>query len=212
MKRIATVLIAVLCCALALPGRAQTLPVPPELAQIGEIKSQAATSLGGILSSVQRRRITAIGQRAEHELNASFGDVSAANGPIAKIFSRQDLLALAGALSSGQAPAIREEQMARLAVFAGSIVQKAGPTWLARSSQVDALLSAHQRDQINALRNATFAKLPHFSLMGFDVFGALSDGSSPGGFLSDAGSFALLLSLPDVERFASAPRRQTQLP
>lgn len=212
MKRIAAVLATALFCALALPGRAQTLPVPPQLAQVGEIKAQASTSLDAILSSVQHRRIIAIGQRTERELNASFGEVSAANGPVTKIFSQQDLLALADALSNGRAPAIREEQMARLAVFAGAIVQKAGPTWLARSSQVDALLSARQRDQINALRTATFAKLPHFSLMGFDVFSALSDGSSTGGFLSDAGSFALLLSLPTIGQFASAPRRQTQLP
>lgn len=212
MKHIAPILATALFCALALPAGSQTLPVPPQLAQLAEIKMHASDSLNAILEPAQHRQITAIGQSTEHELDKSFGEVNATNGPIAKIFSKQDLLALADALRNGQAPAVREDQMTNLALFVGGIVQKAGPTWQARSSQVDALLSAHQRDQINALRSATFAKLPHFSLMGFDVFGSLSDGSSPGGFFSDAGSFALLLSLPNIERFASAPRRQTQLP
>ena len=213
MKRISTILVCcTLLCALAVPARSQTLPVPPQLAQLAGIKAQAAASLNVILAPAQHRQITAIGRHAERELNASFGQVNAVNGPIAKIFSKQDLLALAAALQSGQMPAMRPDQMSMLALFAGAIVQKAGPTWLTHSSQVNALLTPQQRDKINALRTATFAKLPHFSLMGFDVFGALSDGSSPGGFISDAGSFALLLSLPVIERFASAPRRQTEIP
>ncbi len=212
MKRIATILATALLCSLALPARSQTISTPPQLAQVAEIKSNATISLDAILGAVQRRQIAAIGERTERELGASFRKVDATDGPVAKIFSQQELLALAGALSSGRAPAIREDQMARLALFASTIVQKAGPTWLARSSQVDALLTGHQRDQINALRTSSFAKLPHFSFMGFDIFGALSDGSSPAGFLSDAGSFALLLSLPHVERFSSVPRRQTQIP
>lgn len=213
MKRIVSLLFsASLMLAASLPAQAQSLPVPPQLQQVATTKTQATTSLNAILRSGQRRQITAIGQRTERELDRSFGDVTAANGPITSIFTAQQLLALADALRSGQMPAVRDDQMAALAQYMGAIILRAGPTWQRRSSQVDALLTAHQRVEINALRASTFARLPHFAVMGFDVFGALSEGSPLGGFFADPGAFALLLSLPNLERFTGVPRRQTQIP
>jgi len=213
MKRIVSFLTsASLMLVASVPGQAQSLPVPPQLQQVATIKTQATASLHAILRSGQRRQITAIGQRTEQELDRSFGDVTAVNGPVTSIFTAQQLLALADALRGGQMPVVRDDQMAALAQYMGAILVKAGPTWQRGSSQVDALLTAHQRLEIDALRSSTFARLPHFSVMGFDVFAALSDGSPLGGFFADPGAFALLLSLPNIERFTGVPRRQSQIP
>lgn len=212
MKRIVSILLsASFILSVSMSANAQSLPVPPQLQQLATIKTRATTSLNTILQPVQRQQIIAIGKRTEQELDRSLGTVNAANGPIAKVFTTQQLLALADALRSGQMPAVREDQMASLAYYMSDIVLKEGPTWQKGSSQVDALLTAHQRDEIGALRAATLRKLPHLSLMGFDVFGALTDGTPLGGFFSDAGSFALLLLLPNLKR-VSVLRRQSPIP
>ena len=163
-----------------------------------------------MLQPRQRQQIAIIGRRTERELDRSFGDVNSADGPVMKIFTGQQLLSLAEALRGGQMPALDEAQMASLTRYVGDVVMRAGPTWQRGSSQVDAVLSVQQRTAINALRTATFAKLPHISFMGFDLFGALSEGAPLGGFFSDPGAFALLLSLPVFDRFAPVPLRQTQ--
>ncbi|MDQ2663754.1 MAG: hypothetical protein M3Y18_06955 [Candidatus Eremiobacteraeota bacterium] len=216
MKRsLAFIILGQIVALSALPAAATalpTLPVPAQLQQIVTVKTQATRSLQAVLSPVQRRQIAGIGRLTETELDRAFGDPGSPNGSVAKIFSAQRLADLAASLRTGQMPAATQEQMGALAQFMGNVLLQAAPTWQRHASQVDALLSPQQRIQIDRLRAATLVNLPHFSFMGFDVFGALGDGSPMGGFLTDPGSFALALSLPNLEKFIAVPREQARQP
>lgn len=189
-------------------GASPALPVPPQLQQVVALKAQATRSLNTVLSPEQRQQIAGIGRITEGELDRSIGDPQSPNGPLAKMFTAQQLADLAASLRSGQMPAVSQDQMAALARFMGNVVMQAAPLWQRHAAQIDSMLSPRQRAQINALRAATLLKLPHFSFMGFDVFEPLGDGSPMGGFLTDPGSFALALSLPNLEKFIAVPREQ----
>ncbi len=178
-------------------ARAQSIPIPPALSSIDTLQTDATRSLTMLLHPAQRERIAGIATATQTELDRSFTQANAA-GAVAKVFTPAQLTALAASLRTGQMPEISEDQMAGVAQFMSAVVMKAGPTWHRRSLQVNALLSPQQRVAIDGLRRTTLLKLPHYSFMGIDLASALGDGS-PMSFLNDAGSFALLLSLPRIE-------------
>ena len=200
-------LLASFCAASVVPADAQTLQAPPQLQELLTLKAQATQSVSTLLQPAQRSRIDAIARATQTDLNRSFGDVNAADGPLLSIFSVQQLTDLAAALRSGQQPNVSDAQMSKLAQYTSDIVTKAGPTWQSHASQVDALLTPAQRDRVDAVRGSTLSRLPKFSFLGFDMFGELSTMPLTG-LMGDPGAFVLLLSLPDVRTWQGLPRRQ----
>lgn len=192
-------------CVAAAPAGAQTAPA--QFDQLLTIKIQAAQSVDAVLNPGQRQSIRAIALDTERTLRDSFGSPAAG---VQGIFSPAQLEAIAAALRSGTMPTANEDQMAQIAQLMSGVVLKAAPAWQSHAAQVDALLSPAQRERIDALRAGTLRRLPHIAFMGMDLFGALGDGSQIGGFLTDPGSFALLLALPDTDALLNVAKRQTR--
>jgi len=209
MRKLLSILLAAsfFSCSFA-PTLAQTLQAPPQLQQLVVLKTEATQSVNAILEPAQRTRVLGIARAAQSALNRSFGDVNASDGPLLSVFSLQQLTDLAAALREGREPNVSEEQMSRVARYMSDVALKAGPTWQAHASQVDALLTPQQRDRVNAVRSSAFSRLPKFSFMGFDFLGALASGSPLDEIVGNPGSFVLLLALPEVTDFTAVPRRQ----
>ena len=195
-----------LACALtAAPAAAQTAPA--QFDQLLTIKTQAAESVDAVLSPLQKQRIHSIALDTERTLRDSFGQPATS---VQGIFTPAQLEAIAAALRSGTMPVANENQMGQIAQLMSGVVLKAAPAWQAHAQQVDALLTPAQRDRIGLLRAGTLQRLPHIAFMGMDLFGGLGDGSQIGGFLTDPGSFALLLALPDTDELLNVAKRQTR--
>lgn len=208
MRRLLTFALIAAFCAFSLShAEAQTLQAPPQLQQVLVLKTQATQSVHAILQPGQRDRIDTIARLTQSDLNHSFGDVNAADGPLLSIFSVQQLTELAAALREGREPNLSDAQMSKVAQYMGDIIMKAGPTWQSHASQVDSLLTPAQRDRIGALRTSVLSRLPNFSFLGFNMFGQLSTMPLVG-LMADPGSFVLLLSLPGVQEWHGLPRRQ----
>ena len=190
----------------AAPAAAQTAPA--QFDQLLTIKTQAAKSVDAVLNPAQKQSIRSIALDTERTLRASFGQPATS---VQGIFTPAQLEAIAAALRSGTMPVTNEAQMAQIAQLMSGVVLKAAPAWQSHAQQVDALLTPAQRDRIGLVRSDTLRRLPHIAFMGMDIFGGLGDGSQIGGFLTDPGSFALLLALPDADALLNVAKRQTHL-
>ena len=208
----ACIVLSALAVFASVPALAQQVSVPAELQVLPSLKMQATRSLNEMLSGAQRTQISGIARATQSDLERSFAQVSAADGPVTKTFTPAQLLAVAAALRMGQMPNLSADQMASLSQFMSDIVMKAGPTWQSGAGQVNALLRPDQKTRINALRARTLSQLPAFAFLGMPMFAGVGDGSQLGGFATDPGSFALLLSIPDVDRFVQQAKRQSAQP
>lgn len=203
MRKISTFLLAFSLLG-AVPAAAQNAPAQFE--QLIGVKARATQSVNAVLDPGQKLRIREIALDTERALRDSFGQPATG---VQGIFSPAQLAVIASALRSGTMPDVNGDQMSQVASLMSGIVMKAAPAWQAHAAQVDALLLPAQRTQIDGLRASTLRRLPHISFMGMDIFSALGDGSQFGGFMTDPGSFALLLALPDTDALLNVAKRQT---
>lgn len=187
----------------AAPAAAQTAPA--QFDQVVAVKAQATQSLNALLNPGQKQSIRAIALDLEGALRNSFGQPAAG---VHGIFSAPQLAAIASALQSGSLPDVNGDQMSQVAQLMSGVIMKAAPAWQSHAAKVDALLLPSQRVQIDRLRAGTLRRLPHIAFMGMDLFSALGDGSQFGGFMTDPGSFALLLALPDTDALLNVAKRQ----